>query len=186
MVSMDTATYTPPAFDISHHRWVASQIRSGRATAATIEGSHEWLLAEVERLTYLVSPAKLKLAARTEPVPVDTLVGLIDVLAKHHKAADVQVEYMGMKSSPGSMGSYRGFYDQLAIDPDGREPMTVASVLKELRTLRRKGISGDGGPYEVKPHTGVWVDKGQAEQQHLSGVRVDGGVVVIMTEPREW
>jgi hypothetical protein len=30
------------------------------------------------------------------------------------------------------------------------------------------------------------VDRGQAEQQHLWGVRVDGGVVVIMTEERGW
>ena len=30
------------------------------------------------------------------------------------------------------------------------------------------------------------VDRGQAEQQHVSGVRVDGGVVVIMTEERDW
>lgn len=183
---MDSDQYTPPVFDINHHRWVAAQICSGRATAGMIEGSHEWLLAEVERLTYLVSPAKLQQAAKTEPVETQTLIGLIDVLAKQSRNADVQVEYMGMKSSPGYMGSYRGFYDQLAIDPDGREPMTVADLLKELRTIRRKGISGDGGPYEVKPYTGVWVDKGQAEQQHLSGVRVDGGVVVIMTGTREW
>jgi hypothetical protein len=84
------------------------------------------------------------------------------------------------------MGSYRGMYDQLALHPDGRDPKTVADVLKELRGIRRKGIVGDGGPYPVKPYTGVWVDRGQAEQQHVSGVRIDGGVVVIMTEERDW
>lgn len=184
MEAMDTEQ--KPAFDINHHRWVAAQIECGRATPAMIEGSHEHLLAEVERLTYLVSPAKLHLPASTEPVEVTTLVGLIDVLAKQRRNADIQVEYMGMKSSPGYMGSYRGMYDQLAIDPDGREPRTVADVLKDLRTIKRKGINGEGGPYEVKSHTGVWVDRGQATHQHLCGVRVQGGVVVIMTEPREW
>ncbi|QOD05964.1 hypothetical protein [Pseudarthrobacter sp. BIM B-2242] len=175
-----------PAFNISHHRWVASQIQSGRATSALVEGSHEQLLAEVERLTHLVSPAKRNLPGSTEPVEVSTLLGLIDALAKQRRDADIQVEYMGMKSSPGYMGSYRGMYDQLAIAPDGTDPQTVADVVKSLRTIKRKGINGEGGPYEVQTHTGVWVDRGQAEHQHLSGVRVDGGIVIIMTEPREW
>lgn len=184
MTSMDTAQI--PTFDIGYHRYVAAQIRSGRASSSMVEGSHEWLLAEVERLTYLVSPAKLKQPARTEPVEVTNLLALIDALAKHPRDADVQVEYMGMKSSPGYMGSYRGYYDQLAIDPDGREPQSVADVLKALRSIRRKGIDGDGGPYPVHAHTGVWVDRGQAQQQHISGVRVDGGIVIIMTEERDW
>lgn len=179
-------TEETPTFDIGYHRFVAAQIESGRATTAMIEGSHEHLLAEVERLTCLVSPAKLHLPASTEPVEVSTLVGLIDVLAKQRRNADIQVEYMGMKSSPGYMGSYRGSYDELAIRPNGREPQTVDDVLKTLRTIKRKGIQGEGGPYEVKPHTGVWVDRGQAEHQHLSGVRVQGGIVIIMTESRDW
>lgn len=174
------------AFNIDYHRFVASQIRSGRATTGMTEGSHEQLLAEVERLTHLVSPAKRNLPASTEPVEVSTLLGLIAVLAKQRRDADIQVEYMGMKSSPGYMGSYRGMYDQLAIAPDGTEPQTVADVVKSLRTIKRKGINGDGGPYEVQTHTSVWMDRGQAEGQKLSGVRVDGGIVIIMTEPREW
>jgi hypothetical protein len=183
---MEAMTEENPAFDIGYHRFVAAQIETGRATTAMIEGSHEHLLAEVERLTYLVSPAKLHLPASTEPVEVTTLVDLIDVLAKQRRNADMQVEYMGVKSSPGYMGSYRGMYDELGIYPDGKEPQTVADVLKTLRTIKRKGISGEGGPYEVKSHTGVWVDRGQAEHQQVSGVRVQGGVVIIMTEPREW
>lgn len=43
-------------FDIGYHRFVAAQIESGRAARAMIEDSHEHLLAEVERLTYLVPP----------------------------------------------------------------------------------------------------------------------------------
>lgn len=181
----DMDTQTAPTFDIGFHRYVAQQIESGRATTGLIEGSHEQLLAEVERLTYLVSPAKLKLPASTEPVEVSTLLRLIDVLAKQPRNAEVQVEYMGMKSSPGSMGSYRGMYDQLAIDPDGSKPQTVADVLKALRTIKRKGFGWDGGPYPVESHTGVWVDRGQAEGQHLCGVKVEGGIVIIMTESRD-
>lgn len=184
METMDTQEL--PAFEINHHRYVAQQIRNGRAHTHLVESSHEALLAEVERLTYLVSPSKLRQPARTEPVAADNVLALIDVLAKHPREADVQVEYMGMKSSPGYMGSYRGYYDQLAIHPDGSGPKSVSDVLKELRTIRRKGINGDGGPYPVQPHTSVWVDRGQAEQQHVSGVRVDGGIIVIMTEERDW
>jgi hypothetical protein len=36
------------------------------------------------------------------------------------------------------------------------------------------------------PHTGVWADRGQGEQPHASGVRIDGGGAVIMTEERDW
>ncbi|WP_427006750.1 hypothetical protein [Pseudarthrobacter sp. H2] len=39
----------------------------------------------------------------------------------------------------------------------------------------------------VKPYPGVRIaDYGQGSQQNLSGVRVDGGIVVIMTEERDW
>jgi hypothetical protein len=36
------------------------------------------------------------------------------------------------------------------------------------------------------PHAGVWADRGQGKQPHPSGVRIDGGVVVMMTEERDW
>jgi hypothetical protein len=179
-------TQDRPAFDINHHRYVASRVECGRAHPDLVASSQEALLAEVERLTYLVSPSKLKQPARGEAVEVSNVVALIEALAKLPKNAAVVVEYMGMKSSPGYMGSYRGYYDQLRIEPNGPEPKTVAEILKELRGIRKRGIVGDGGPYPVQPFTGVWVDRGQAEQQHLSGVRVDGGIVVIMTEERDW
>jgi hypothetical protein len=173
-------------FNIGFHRYVAQQIESGRATTGLIEGSHEQLLAEVERLTKLVFPEPAKPQTVTAPVAVDTLVGLMDVLAKHVPTAEVQVEHMGTKSSPGYMGSYRGYYDQLAIRPDGQNPMTVADVVKKLRTIFRKGIPGEGGPYEVRTFTGVWVDRGQAEGQHLTAVRTEDGIVILMTESRDW
>ncbi|MCO4239483.1 hypothetical protein NG702_19090 [Pseudarthrobacter sp. MDT3-28] len=84
------------------------------------------------------------------------------------------------------MGSYRGYYDQLAIDPDGKEPRSVSHVLKDLRTTRCKGVFGEGGPYPVTSYTGTWVDSGPAQQQHLSGFGVEGGIVVIRTESRDW
>lgn len=176
-----------PAFDINHHRYVASRIACGRAHPDMVESSQERLLAEVERLTYLISPAKLKQPAKGEPVEASNLIALIDALAKQPKNAAVVVEVQGRKSSPGGMGSYRGYYDQLRIEPKGREPKTVEDIVKQLRGIRKKGIIGDGGPYPVEPFTGVWVsDYDECSQQHLSGVRVDGGVVVIMTEERDW
>jgi hypothetical protein len=176
-----------PVFDINYHRHVASRIACGRAHPDTVAASQEMLLAEVERLTYLVSPAKLKQPAHGLPVEVSNLIALIAALAKHPKNAAVVVETHGRKSAPAGMGSYRGYYDELRIEPNGREPKTVADILKQLRDIRKTGIRGDGGPYPVKPHTGVWVaDYDECSQQHLSGVRVDGGVVVIMTEERDW
>mgnify|MGYP003429488610 FL=1 len=176
-----------PAFDINHHRYVASRVECGRAHPDMVAASQEVLLAEVERLTYLISPAKLKQPAKGEPVEVTNLIALTDALAKQPKNAAVVVECLGRKTSPGDMGSYRGYYDQLRIEPKGREPKTVEDIVKQLRGIRKKGIIGDGGPYEVKPYTGVWIaDYDDCSQLHLSGVRVDGGVVVIMTEERDW
>ena len=42
------------------------------------------------------------------------------------------------------------------------------------------------GAVPVMSYTGVRVERGQAEQQHVAGVRVDGSVAVIMTEERDW
>jgi hypothetical protein len=65
---------------------------------------------------------------------------------------------------------------------------TVGEVLKELRRFRKHGIAGrKGGGHPATDRTGVWVaDFGQTREQHVSGVRVDGGIVVIMTEERDW
>jgi hypothetical protein len=131
MNCMDTQELTD--FDINYHRYVASRVECGRAMPDMVASSQEMLLAEVERLTYLVSPAKLKQPAKGEPVEVSNLIALIDALAKLPRNAAVVVESLGRKSSPDGMGSYRGYYNQLSIEPNGREPKTVADVLKELR-----------------------------------------------------
>jgi hypothetical protein len=177
-----------PAFDINHHRYVAQQVRTGRAHHHMVESSQEMLLAEVERLTYLISPAKLKQPAKGEPVEAHSLGPIIAALAKQPRNASVVVECLGTKSHPGEMGSYRGYHDELRIEPNGRAPKTVADVLKELRRFRKSGITGyKGGDYPATDRTGVWVaEYGECSQQHVSGIRVDGGVVVIMTEERDW
>lgn len=41
---------------------------------------------------------------------------------------------------------------------------------------------GGGRAVPVKSHTGVWMDRGPAKEQNISGVRVGGGLAVIMTE----
>lgn len=183
---MDTQTL--PEFDIKYHRYVAQQINTGRATGQTVESSHETLLAEVERLTFLISPAKLKQPAHGVPVEAHNLGPIIEALAKKPRNASVVVEYLGRKSHPGEMGSYRGYHDELRIEPNGREPKTVADILRDLRRFRKNGISGyKGGDYPATDHTGVWVaEYGETSEQHVCGIRVDGGVVVIMTEERDW
>lgn len=186
MGAMDT--FALPAFDINHHRYVAQQVSTGRAHAHMVEASQEVLLAEVERLTYLISPAKLKQPAHGVPTEASNLGPIIGALTKQPRNAAVVVEYLGRKSHPGTMGSYRGYHDELRIEPNGREPKTVADVLKDLRRFKKTGITGfKGGDYPATDRTGVWVaDYGETSEQHVSGVRVDGGVVVIMTEERDW
>jgi hypothetical protein len=41
----------------------------------------------------------------------------------------------------------------LAIEADRREPRTVTDGLKDLRTVHRKGIISEAGPYPVKSWT---------------------------------
>jgi hypothetical protein len=187
MTGMDTQEV--PAFDINHHRYVAQQAKTGRAHHHMVESSQEMLLAEVERLMYLLSPAKLKQPAHGLPVEAHNLGMLMAAFSKQPRNASVVVEYLGRKSHPGEMGSYRGYHDELRIEPNGREPRTVADLLKDLRRFRKNGIIGyKGGDYPVTDRTGIWVaDYGETSQQHVSGVRVDGGVVVIITtEERDW
>ncbi|ACL42303.1 hypothetical protein Achl_4352 (plasmid) [Pseudarthrobacter chlorophenolicus A6] len=177
-----------PAFDINHHRYVAQKAKEGRAHQHMLEASQEALLAEVERLTYLISPAKLKQPAIGEQVEASTVVAVIAALAKQPRNAAVLVEYYGSKSHPGEISSYRGYHDELRIGPQGREPKTVADVLKDLRRFRKNGITGyKGGDYPVTDSTGLWVAYyGESSHQHVAGIRVDGGVVVIATEERDW
>ncbi|WP_181365109.1 hypothetical protein [Arthrobacter sp. HMWF013] len=91
-------THELPAFDINHHRYVAQQIQTGRAHHHMVESSQEMLLAEVERLTFLISPAKLKQPAMGEPVEAYNLGPSVEVLAKQPRNAAVVVEYRGIRS----------------------------------------------------------------------------------------
>lgn len=179
------AIESAPTFDINHHRWVAQKAREGRASQHTVEASQEALLAEVERLTYLVSSTH---PAHSDPIEAQTLGEVIASLAGQPRNAAVLVDYYGARSQPGEISSYAAYDDQLRIGPQGREPKTVGEVLEDLRRFRKYGITGrEGGGYPVTDATALWVAYyAEESQQRVSGVRVDGGIVIIMTESRDW
>lgn len=101
-----------------------------------------------------------------------TLDNLITTLQQMPRGADLVVDcYDG---PPGDLASYRGYYDQLAIEPGG-DPMTVGEFLLEaVATVGATFTGYKGGDYVMEGHTKVWVSPyGEAREYAFVGVLYD-------------
>lgn len=87
------------------------------------------------------------------------------------------------------VGSYRGYYDHLAIEPGGK-PGTVAEAVTELQGAIGKTFQGyKGGDYTMTQDTPVWVSHyGEASGHRVVDVVLSGtsGDVSVLTEERDW
>lgn len=87
----------------------------------------------------------------------------------------------------GEVMSYRGYYDELAIDIEA-EPRTSCELVGDLQDAIGKTFTGyKGGEYEMCKHTPVWVSRyGQCDQYAVIGVREDpkdlGNALLICAE----
>lgn len=161
-------------FDIDHHREVALRAASGRVGLDVITASHGALLAEVERLQEAASVT-----------PTATLGSLVAALEAQIQDAPVFVEYLGVESNPGRTCYYRGRHVDLAIEPHGKDPKTVAELLTSLRQVLRNGVPGPDKDLPASDQTEVWIASYRdPSNQHLSGVRWDGRSVVLLTSDR--
>ena len=101
-----------------------------------------------------------------------TLGDLIDALARLPDAAEIEFDYWRLR--PGTLHSYRGYYEDLTISvrQDGN-PCRVIELLKRCREVLHTEIKGyKGGSYFVDRDTGVWA----------SNYSEDSGVIVTGVE----
>jgi len=74
---------------------------------------------------------------------------------------------------PGSLGSYRGYYDDLAFEPHGN-PVTVCQFIKICTEALGKEYEGyKGGQYKMGKDTPLWLSSyGDCSQLAIIGVDV--------------
>jgi hypothetical protein len=74
---------------------------------------------------------------------------------------------------PEGTNSYRGYYDELAIDT-GNKAMSLSSFLDEMRKSLRRTYGGwKGGDYNMHKDTFVWLSEpGEASQVIVTDVRL--------------
>lgn len=87
-----------------------------------------------------------------------TLGNLIAALKAQPATHDVRFDFGGF--IPRSLMSYRGYYDQLALDfdDDYHKPVTVSALVVQLEKAIGKTFEGyKGGTYRMDRDTLMWV-----------------------------
>lgn len=120
------------------------------------------------------------------PAPLDApwrplaLGELIDLLKGEAQSDQVRFDFGGL--TPRTLGSYCGYYEQLALGYDDKwqEPMTVGALLAELGGAVGHEYSGwKGGEYTMGRTTPVWAaNSGEAPGTGIVGVRRDTYVIL--------
>ncbi len=111
-----------------------------------------------------------------------TLGELIDELSKFKPDAWVMFAFGRLR--PGYVDSYRGYYNELAIEPDGTDRhRKVGDLVVELKVcIGRKFTGYKGGEYVMGRDTPLWAAKNdQAFQACIVGVTDDNGDALIET-----
>lgn len=117
----------------------------------------------------------------TDHQPI-SLGELIDLLAVCPRDDSVSFDFCG--AVPGSVDSYRGYYDHLAMSWSNRgERPTVAKLLDDLRDADGHVFTGyKGGDFRMHRDTPVWVSNyGESDSTAIIGIRDLGYSVVIDT-----
>lgn len=93
--------------------------------------------------------------------------------------------------SVASVGSYRGYYEDLALHPsDDGEIRTVADLIALLDSVLGGGFEGyKGGTYTMHGHTDLWISEySDVSGQMLTRILCRAGtdVVVLKTDEEVW
>jgi hypothetical protein len=121
-----------------------------------------------------------------------SLGSLIEALSKiENKEADVQFDFCYLR--PTKVGSYRGYYDHLALgwsdesvtDKDGkflRHWPSVQSLIDELKAAIGRTFEGwKGGDYRMTEETPVWVaNRGESGGTGIIEIGVEGDHTVLL------
>ena len=89
--------------------------------------------------------------------------------------------------SPGEEQSYRGYYSDLALEPESNEPKTVEALLHQLKAALDKEYMGyKGGDFLMDGSTPLWVSKyGEGDGRAIIGIQQDIEKVVLVTKETE-
>lgn len=122
-----------------------------------------------------------------DPKPVQLQLGeLIDLFEKC--PPDKTVRYDFPHFVPGDLDSYRGYYEQLALEyVDTGEVPTAASLLTKLKAADGATFEGyKGGEFTMDRSTLVWVaNYGSSGHTIITGVTWDGYYAIIHTAYQE-
>jgi hypothetical protein len=101
-----------------------------------------------------------------------TLGDLIDALEKMPPKATLIFDRFGL-CPDGSLDSYRGYYDQLALGYRHHPVMTAEELLKSALSMDGATVYGwKGGEYRVDRSTGIFVaETGDATQTMLVAIK---------------
>lgn len=110
-----------------------------------------------------------------------TLAELINILQV--KKPDTAVYFDFCRFVPTKLDSYRGYYDQLALDFTQGEENTVGNLLAECKSALGKTFHGyKGGEYRMGADTPIWVaDHGQCYGTALTGYDEETTWALILT-----
>jgi hypothetical protein len=124
-------------------------------------------------------------ASASRTVIASTLGQLIDALETCDPDAVVEGQYKDELVTLGKPSFYRGYHCDLAFSPEGIGPATVVETIRALRGIIHAGFTRPGGHQEADESTRVWIARYRdASHQQVSGIRVEGDKVVILTEKR--
>ncbi len=116
-----------------------------------------------------------------------TLGELIAKLEKFSPGRPVRAYYDGNPDavSLGEIGSYRGYYEDLAFEPTilALEPKSVGDVLTMARSAMGRDFEGyKGGDYPASEHTALWLSNyGHCSHQGIVGLEERDGAVWVKT-----
>lgn len=111
-----------------------------------------------------------------------TLGELIDKLSVCNQDASVYFDFL--QSSPTTLDSYRGYYDQLALGWDSSsDAPTVASLIDNLCSAIGATFTGwKGGEFVMDRNTQVWCDNpGRCTGTAIVDIDDNGYCVLLVT-----
>jgi len=134
-------------------------------------------------LDFLMDLVNAKCNEDARRAGVMTLGGLRSTLATLPPETPVVIDKGG---APGSLDSYRGYYERLAFAADGGST-TAREVIASLDAADGKTFRGyKGGDYEMDSYTFLHIAPYGSTGPQVVGLHIEDDCAVIDTKDEEW
>lgn len=112
---------------------------------------------------------------------------LIAELKKHKQSGFLEIDNSPVLLTPSGVDSYRGYYEQLAIEVSVSGSMTVGTLVELLTSRIGTTMTGyKGGQYPISNDTPVWISNyGECSHSRVTGVRESKHGIAITWERDE-